>query len=87
MVSYAVPLPAAQPRREPFEFEFFTILPALAGWQLRRAGQDDAWFARWDDALEAADLMAGAHHDATGAPTAVVVAMDGRDVAVVTAYC
>lgn len=81
-----IPLPTAQPRRETFEFEFFTILPALAGWQLHRDGQDDAWFARWDDALEAADLMAGAHHEATGIPTAVVVAMRDRDVAMVTAY-
>lgn len=86
MIRNVVPLPAVQPGRASSAFEFFTVLPSLAGWQLRRIGQDPAWFARWDDALEAADLMACAHHDATGVPTAVVVAMEGRDVAVVTAY-
>ncbi len=87
MASHVIPLTVSPHRHAASQFQFFTILPQMAGWQLQRDGQHDTWFARWDDALEAADVMAGAHHAATGLPTAVVVAMDGRDVAVVTAYC
>ncbi len=44
------------------------------------------WFAKWDDAVEAADVMAVARHEAAGVPTAVVVEMRSRDAAVVAAY-
>lgn len=66
--------------------EFFIIMPSLTGWQLYHGSQGKGWFAGWGDALEAADVMAGARHDATGAPTAVVVNMKNRDAAIVTVY-
>ena len=66
--------------------EFFVILPAMSGWGLYHGVEGQGWFAKWADALEAADIMAGARHDAAGVPTAVVVEMRNRDAAVVSVY-
>ena len=51
----------------------FTISPSYNGWQLRDELRNRDWFARRDDALQAADTMAGARHALTGIPTAVVI--------------
>ena len=40
--------------------EFFVITPSLTGWQLYHGMEGRGWFARGDDAVEAADVMAGA---------------------------
>lgn len=66
--------------------EFFVIMPAMTGWDLYHGMEGRGWFARWDDALEAADVMAGARHDAAGVATAVVVEMRNRDAALVSVY-
>ena len=51
----------------------FTISPSYNGWQLRDELRNRDWFALREDALLAADPMAGARHALTGTPTAVVV--------------
>ncbi len=51
----------------------FTISPSYNGWQLRDELRNRDWFAQMDDALVAADTMAGARHALTGIPTAVVL--------------
>ena len=66
--------------------EFFVIMPAMHGWDLYHGVEGCGWFAKWGDALEAADVMAGARHDVAGVPTAVVVEMRNRDAAVVSVY-
>jgi hypothetical protein len=66
--------------------EFFVIMPAIHGWDLYHGMEGRGWFARWDDAREAADVMAGARHDATGVATAVVVEMHNRDAALVSIH-
>lgn len=66
--------------------EFFVIMPSLSGWDVYHGMDGQGWFARWDDALEAADVMAMARHEAEGVPTAVVIEMQNRDAAVVTTY-
>lgn len=66
--------------------EFFVIMPALTGWDVYHGMDGQGWFARWDDALEAADVMAEARHESSGVPTAVVVEMRNRDAAVVSTY-
>jgi hypothetical protein len=66
--------------------EFFVIMPSLSGWDLYHGMEGCGWFARWDDALEAADVMAEARHEAAGVPTAVIVELRSRDAALVTMY-
>lgn len=66
--------------------EFFVTMPAIHGWDLYHGMEGQGWFEKWGDALEAADIMAGARHEATGVPTAVVVEMRNRDAAVVSVY-
>lgn len=66
--------------------EFFVIMPAMSGWDLYHGIEGCGWFAKWGDALEAADIMAGARHDATGVTTAVVVEMRNRDAAVISVH-
>ena len=66
--------------------EFFVIMPALTGWELYHGMKGQGWFARWDDALEAADVMAGARHEATGVPTAVIAELKDRDAAIVCVH-
>jgi len=66
--------------------KFFVIMPAISGWDVFHGVDGQGWFPRWDDAVEAADVMAVARHEATGVPTAVVVEMRNRDAAVVTIY-
>ena len=66
--------------------EFFVIMPAMSGWDVFHGMDGQGWFARWDDAVEAADVMAMARNEAAGVPTAVVVEMRNRDAAVVTTY-
>ena len=51
----------------------FTVAPSYNGWQLRDEWRNRDWFAQRDDALIAADTMAGARHALTGIPTAVVM--------------
>ena len=67
--------------------EFFVIMPALSGWDVFHGMDGQGWFARWDDAVEAADVMAEARHEAAGVATAVVVEMRNREAAVVATYC
>lgn len=67
--------------------EFFVIMPAMTGWELYHGTEGRGWFARWTDALEAADVMAEARHEAAGVPTTVVVEMQNRgDAAIVSVY-
>jgi hypothetical protein len=66
--------------------EFFVIMPAMTGWELYHGTEGRGWFARWDDVLEAADVMAEARHQAAGVPTTVVVEMKDRDAAIVSVY-
>lgn len=56
----------------PMEAEFFVIMPAMSGWDLYHGMEGCGRFAKWGDALEAADVVAGARHDAVGVSTAVV---------------
>lgn len=62
------------------------IMPALSGWDVYHGMDGQGWFTRWDDALEAADVMAETRHEIAGVATAVVVEMRNRDAAVVTTY-
>lgn len=66
--------------------EFFVITPSMTGWQLYHGMEGRGWFARWDDALEAADVMAGARHEAAGVATAVIAEMKNRDAAIVCVH-
>ncbi|RYZ75058.1 MAG: hypothetical protein EOP91_00285 [Lysobacteraceae bacterium] len=66
--------------------EFFVIMPSLSGWELYHGMQGQGWFARWDDALEAADVMAEARHHLAGVATTVIVEMGGREAAIVSVY-
>ena len=66
--------------------EFFVVMPSMAGWELYHGMEGQGWFARWDDALEAADVMAEARHEAAGVSTTVVVEMKNRDAAIVSVY-
>jgi hypothetical protein len=66
--------------------EFFVIMPSLSGWELYHGMQGQGWFARWDDALEAADVMAEARHQLAGVATTVIVEMGGREAAIVSVY-
>lgn len=61
-------------------------MPAMTGGDLYHGMEGRGWFAKWGDALEAADVMAGARHDAAGVPTAVVFEMRNRDAAVVSVH-
>lgn len=56
------------------------------GWDVFHGMDVQGWFAKWDDAVEAADVMAVARHKAAGVPTAVMVEMRNRDAEVVAAY-
>ena len=68
------------------EAEFFVIMPAMHGWDLYHGMEGCGWFAKWGDALEAADVMAGARHEAAGVTTAVVVEMQNREAAFVSVH-
>lgn len=66
--------------------EFFVIMPAQTGWELYHGMKGQGWFACWNDALEAADAMAGARHRSAGVPTAVIAEMRDRDAAIVCVH-
>ena len=66
--------------------EFFVVMPSMAGWELYHGMEGQGWFARWDDALEAAGVMAEARHEAAGISTAVIIEMKDRDAAIVSVY-
>lgn len=51
----------------------FTIAPLYNGWQVRDALRSRDWFVRLEDAVNAADTLAGALHALTGAPTGIVI--------------
>lgn len=57
----------------------FTIVPAGDGWQLFEGHEGRQWFARREQALETADLMAASLHEHHGIPTAVIIDMAGRE--------
>lgn len=61
-------------------------MPSLSGWDVYHGMEGQGWFARWDDSLEAADVMAEARHESSGTAAAVVVEMRNRDAAVVSTY-
>lgn len=56
-----------------------TIAAEASGWQLYQGDQGRFWFARRDQALETADIIAAALHEQHGIPTAVVMDMAGRE--------
>ncbi|WP_162455218.1 hypothetical protein [Pseudoxanthomonas kalamensis] len=64
----------------------FTIAAQATGWQLYEGDEGKFWFSRWDDALETADIMAGALHERHGIPTAVVMDMAGREAVLVSSH-
>jgi hypothetical protein len=66
--------------------EFFVVMPSMTGWELYHGMEGQGWFARWDDALEAAGVMAETRHEVAGVPTMVIVDMKGRDAAIVRVY-
>jgi hypothetical protein len=64
----------------------FTIVSSSCGWQLYEGEEGRFWFSRRADALETADIMAGAVHQQHGIPTAVVMDMAGRESVMVVAH-
>lgn len=63
-----------------------TLVSASSGWRLQEGGYDRFWFARRDDALETAGIMAAALHEHHGIPTAVVIEMPGHDPVMVASH-
>lgn len=57
----------------------FTICAESRGWQLYEGQEGRHWFARRDDALETAGIMASRLHEFHGIPTAVVMDMAGHE--------
>ena len=66
--------------------EFFVVMPSMNGWDVFHGMEGQGWFAKWDDAVEAADVMAVARNEVAGVPTAVILDMRNRDAAVVSTY-
>ncbi len=64
----------------------FTIVSSTCGWQLYEGEEGRFWFARWNDALQTANIMASAIHQQRGVPTAVVMDMAGRESVMVYAH-
>lgn len=64
----------------------FTIVSSTSGWQLYEGDEGRFWFARRDDALTTADIMACAAHEQRGIPTGVLVDMAGRESVMVVAH-
>jgi hypothetical protein len=64
----------------------FVIVAQARGWQLYQGSEQRDWFARWDDALETADIMAATAHEQRGIPTAVMVNVDGRGALLVSRH-
>lgn len=66
--------------------EFFVVMASMTGWEIYHGTDGQGWFARWDDALEAAEVMAEARHEAAGVSTTVIVEMKDHDAAIVSVY-
>ncbi|MET0289981.1 MAG: hypothetical protein ABW178_10180 [Pseudoxanthomonas sp.] len=64
----------------------FVIAAEAYGWQLYQGSEQRYWFARWDDALETADIMAATAHEQRGVTTAVMVNISGRGTLMVSRH-
>jgi hypothetical protein len=56
-----------------------TLVFANSGWLLHEGGHGRFWFARHDEALETAGIMASTLHEHHGIPTAVILEVPGSD--------
>jgi hypothetical protein len=56
-----------------------TLVSTTSGWLLHEGGHERFRFARHDEALEAAGIMASTLHEHHGIPTAVILDLPGSD--------
>lgn len=66
--------------------EFFVIMPAATGWDVYHGMEGQGWYTTWDEAVQAADVMAAARRNEGDITTAVIVELGSRDSAVVSMY-
>lgn len=56
-----------------------TLVSTASGWLLHEGGHGRFWFARHDEALEVAGIMASTLYEHHGIPTAVLLEVPGSD--------